>query len=132
MVQEITVSSELIERLTERIEALEKKIDEKEAKPRRKKTRKKDTTRKLSDSINDITEDSIRGYGRFACGMIDATAEAFKEGANALSSISDDIDKEKLGSISAAFVSVMRKTIDIQTRALEKFEDSYEEYDDEA
>ena len=46
-----------------------------------------------------------------------------------ITSLSDDVDKEKLGDVPAAMVGVLRKTIDIQKKALEKFEESYENYD---
>ncbi len=131
MSKEITVSSELIERLTERLEALEIKIDAQEEKKKKKKKKKKNRTKKFADSVSEVTEDSIKGCGKFAGGLIDATAEAMKEGADALTSLSDDIDKKKLGTIPAAVVSVMRKTIEIQNKALDKFEESYDEYDDD-
>ena len=126
MAEEITVSSELIERLIERIESLEKKFDEKESKNKKKKR----SGKKASESIGDATEDVVKESGRITGSFIDAAAEALKQGADALSELSEETDKEKLGRVPAAIVSVFRRAIDIQSRALEKFEESYEEYDD--
>lgn len=126
MAEEITASSEIIERLTERLEALEKKVDEKD----KKKKKKKRTGKKVTKSVSDMTEDFIRESGKITGSLIDATVEAMKEGADALSSLSEETDKENLGTISSAIVSVIRKTIEIQTKAVDKFEESYKEYDD--
>lgn len=131
MAEEIKVSAELIERLTARIEALEKKLDEKDAEDKKKSgKKKKSTTKKVADSISDFAGDAIKESGKMVTGLIDATAEALKEGADAIASMSEDTDKEKLGSVSAAIVSILRKTIDIQKKALDKFEERCEECDD--
>ena len=131
MPEKVTVSTELVQQLIDRIEALEKKIDDKAQKKKKKKSRKNTAAKKIADSVSDITEDGIRGCGKITGGMIDATSEALKEGADALTSLSDDIDKDKLGTLPAAIVSVMRKSIEIQRKALDKFEKSVEEYDEE-
>ncbi len=80
--------------------------------------------------MSDATEDFIKESGRMSGSFIDAAAEALKQGADALSDLSEETDKEKLGRVPAAIVSVFRRAIDIQSRTLEKFEESYEEYDD--
>ncbi len=126
MGEEITISSELIERLIVRIEALEKKFDEKESK----KKKQKRSCKKVSESIGDTTEDFIKESSRITGSFIDAAAEALKEGADALSNLSEETDKEKSGRVQAAIVSVIRRTIDIHSKALDKFEESYEKYDD--
>lgn len=131
MPEKLTVSAELVQQLIDRIDALEKKIDDRAEKNNKKKSRKKATSKKIADSVSNITEDSIRGCGKITGGIIDATSEALKEGADALTSLSDDIDKDKLGTLPAAIVSVMRKTIEIQDKALDKFEKSIEEYDED-
>lgn len=127
MSEDITVSSDLIKQLTERIEALEKKLDETKD---TKKKKKKRTGKKVADSVGEMTEDFIKESGRITGSMIDATAEAMKQSADALSSLSEETDKEKLGTVPAAIVSIIRRSIEIQTKALDKFEESYEEYDD--
>lgn len=128
MAEEGKVTKEVIERLITRIEALEKKLEEKEAKDKKK---KKDTTKKITDSISDTTSDFFKESGKILRGVWDASVEAMKEGANALSSLSDETDKENMGEIPAALVSVLRRTVDIQKKVVDKFEESYKKEDKE-
>lgn len=119
MTDEKLSQEELIQRLTARVDALEKKLEEKESK-KDKKDKKKSTTKKVLNESE-----------RLLSSMVDASTEALKEGADAITSLSDETDKEKLGTIPAAFMSIIRKTIDIQKKALDKFEESYDKYEDE-
>lgn len=128
MAEEGKVTKEVIERLITRIEALEKKLEEKEVKDKKK---KKSTTKKVTDTIGDTTRDFFKETGKILRGVTDASVEAVKESANALSSMSDETDKEKLGEISAAFVSVLRKAVDVQKKVINKFEESYQKEDDD-
>ena len=127
MAEEAKVTKEVIERLITRIDALEKKLEEKEAKDKEK---KKDTTKKVTDSISDVTSDFFEESGKILRGVWDASVEAVKEAANALSSMSDETDKEDLGEIPAAFVSVLRRTVDVQKKVVDKFEESYKKEED--
>ncbi len=128
MAEQVTVSADLIERLVTRIEALEKKLED-EA-PEKKADKEKSRTRKVADSVSDTGEKVVKETGKILSSIVDASAEAMKEGANAVASISDETDKEELGEFSAAIVSVFRKTLDIQKKAIDKFEESYQKYDD--
>lgn len=127
MAEEGKVSQEVIERLITRIDSLEKKLAEKEKKDKKKKTKEKDTTKKITDATGDFFKES----GKLLRGVVDASVEATKEAANALSSLSDETDKEGLGEIPAAFVSVLRRTADIQKKAIDKFEENYKKDDDD-
>ena len=131
MTEEVKVSPELIERLITRIEALEKKLVEKDKKKKKKKGKKKSTAQKVADSVGDATSDVIKDTGKIISGMVDASVEGMKQSADALTSLSDETDKEKLGEIPAAIVSIFRKTIDIQKKALDKFEERCEECDED-
>lgn len=125
MAEEGKVTKEVIERLTARIDELEKKLAEKEKKDRKKETKEKDKTKKVADSISETTSDFFKESGKLLRGVVDASVEAIKEAANALSSLSDETDKEGLGEIPAAFVSVLRRTADVQKKTIDKFEESY-------
>lgn len=134
MTEEVKVSPELIERLITRIEALEKKLEvkeEKDKKKKKKKGKKKSTAQKVADSVGDATSDIIKDTGKIISGMVDASVEGMKQSADALTSLSEETDKEKLGEIPAAIVSIFRKTIDIQKKALDKFEERCEECDED-
>ena len=122
MAEEGKVTKEVIERLTARIDKLEKKLAEKDKK---KETKEKDTMKKVTDSISDTTNDFFKESGNLLRGVVDASVEAIKEAANALSSVSDETDKEGMGEIPAAFVSVLRRTADVQKKTIDKFEESY-------
>jgi len=122
MAEEGKVTKEVIERLTARIDKLEKKLAEKDKK---KETKEKDTVKKVTDSITDTTSDFFKESGNLLRGAFDASVEAIKEAANALSSVSDETDKEGMGEIPAAFVSVLRRTADVQKKTIDKFEESY-------
>ncbi len=134
MAEETNVSQELIERLITRIEALEKKLDEKESKEKESKESKdkdKDSTaKKVADSITDAGNELFKETGKIMGSVVDATAEAMKETANAFSKMSDETDKDAIGEIPAAMVSIFRKMVDIQGKALDKFEESCKKYDD--
>lgn len=118
--KEVTVSQEFLDNLNARIEALENQLAEKDEK------KDKDTIGKIADSISDSTEKTLKETGWALSSMMDAFVEAANETADALSSLSDETDTEKLGQIPGAMVSVFRRGIDIQKKALEKFEESYE------
>lgn len=122
-----TVSKDPIERLNERIDALEKKLEEKDKKDKDSKN-DKDTVQKVADSLSDATDKSLKETSRVLSSLIDSFVEGVNETADALSTISEETDTEKLGRIPGAMVSVFRKGIDIQKKALEKFEESYEEH----
>ncbi len=123
--KEVTVTQEFIDNLNARIEVLEKQLEEKDEKD------DKDTIGKIADSISDSTEKTLKESGWALSSMTDAFVEAVNETADALSSMSDETDTEKLGRIPGAMVSVFRKGIDIQKKALEKFEESYEKNKDD-
>lgn len=125
MAEEGKVTKEVIERLTARIDELEKKLAEKKKKDEEKETKEKDTMKKVTDSISDTTSDFFKESGNLLRGVVDASVEAIKEAANALSSVSDETDKEGMGEIPAAFVSVLRRTADVQKKTIDKFEESY-------
>ncbi len=133
MTEEVKVSPELIERLIARIEALEKKLEVKEEKDKkkRKKGKKKSTAQKVADSVGDTAGNIIKDTGKIISGMVDASVEGMKQSADALTSLSEETDKEKLGEIPAAIVSIFRKTIDIQKKALDKFEERCAEHDED-
>jgi hypothetical protein len=61
---------------------------------------------------------------------VDASVEAMKQTADALTDLDDETDSDKLGRIPAVLVSIFRKSIDIQKKALDKFEKGCEECDD--
>jgi len=123
--KEVTVSQEFIDNLNARIESLEKKLAEKDEKE------DKDTIGKIADSISDSTEKTLKESGWALSSMTDAFVEAVNETADALSSLSEETDTEKLGRIPGSMVSVFRKGLDIQKKALEKFEESYEKNKDD-
>lgn len=125
-----SVPKDPIEKLNERIEALEKKLEEKEKKDKESKD-DKDTVQKITDSLSDATDKSLKETSRVLNSMIDSFVEGVNETADALSTISEETDTEKLGRIPGAMVSVFRKGIDIQKKALEKFEESYEKNKDD-
>lgn len=126
----VTVSKDPIERLSERIDALEKKLAEKDKKDEDSKD-DKDTVQKITDSLSDATDKSLKETSRAMSSMIDSFVEGVNETADALSTLSEETDTEKLGRIPGAMVSVFRKGIDIQKKALEKFEESYEKNKDD-
>jgi Mg2+ and Co2+ transporter CorA len=128
MAEQVKVSADLIERLVTRIEALEKKLEDQE--PKKKKEKEKSTTRKVADSLSDTGNKVVKESGKIMSSIVDATAEAMKEGANAVASISDETNTEELGEFSAAIVSIFRKTLDVQKKAINKFEESYQKYED--
>ena len=117
---DVTVSREFLDKLNSRIEALEKQLAEKDEKE------DKNTVGKIADSISESSEKTLKESGWALSSMMDAFVEAVNETADALSSLSDETDTEKLGQIPGAMVSVFRKGLDIQKKALEKFEESYE------
>jgi hypothetical protein len=123
MSDEITMTREAMEALHARIDELEKKLAAKETK-KKKKRKKDDDDETWSDSIGDAIDKSSRETGRILKGMVDATAEALSETADALSSLSEDTDKEKLGEYPAALISLFRRGLKIQRKALDKFEES--------
>jgi hypothetical protein len=53
-----------------------------------------------------------------------------KQTADALTDLDDETDRDKLGRVPAAVVSIFRKAINIQKKALDKFEKGCEENDD--
>ena len=128
MAEKGTLSQEeMIQKLNARIDALENELDEK--KKENSKEKNSHIFKKAADSLSESSTKVINETGKILGSMVDATAEAMKEAANALTSLSDDVDKEKLGDVPAAMVSVLKKTIDIQKKALDKFEESYDNYD---
>lgn len=123
MTEQVTVSQEFIDDLQARIEALEARLAEREAS--KKDDGDKGKSKKLSDSIEDFIDDSAEDAGKIIKSLVDASVEAMNETAEALSSLSEDTDQEKLGKIPSAIVSVFRRSIDIQKKAVDKFEESY-------
>lgn len=131
MAEKASVSKETIEALAARIEALEKRLEETEDKDKKDNDSKgKTTTQKVTDTLSDASSSVIKESGRLLGSMVDATSEAIKESAHALSSLSEDTDAEKLGDVPAAFLSIFRKSLDVQKKVLDKFEESYDKYDD--
>ncbi|MCK4763784.1 MAG: hypothetical protein KAW12_16400 [Candidatus Aminicenantes bacterium] len=123
MAEKEKTDQETVERLMARIDTLEKKLQEEDTKSKKSKKKKKDDNKKDTRFFKES--------GKLIRGLVDASVEAMKEAANALSSLSDDTDKEKLGEIPAAIVGVLRKTIEIQRKAINKFEESYSKDDEE-
>jgi 6-phosphogluconate dehydrogenase len=115
------------EELNKRLDAIEKKLEAREAK---KEKDEKKTVDKVTDSVSDATKKTTKETSRTIQSLTDAFVEAVNQTADAMSTLSEDTDKEKLGRIPSAFVSVFRKGIDIQKKALEKFEESYEKNKD--
>jgi len=115
------------EELNKRLDAIEKKLEAREVK---KEKGEKKIVDKVTDSVSDATDKTSKETSRTMKSMTDAFVEAVNQTADALSTLSEDTDKEKLGRIPSAFVSVFRKSIDIQKKALEKFEESYEKNKD--
>jgi hypothetical protein len=62
---------------------------------------------------------------------VDASVEAMKATADALADLSDETDTEKLGRVPGALVSIFRRAVDIQKKALDKFEERCEECDED-
>ena len=112
------------EELNKRLDAIEKKLEAREV---MKAKGEKKIVDKVTDSVSDKTS---KETSRTMKSMTDAFVEAVNQTADALSTLSEDTDKEKLGRVPSAFVSVFRKSIDIQKKALEKFEESYEKNKD--
>ena len=131
MAEEGKVTKEVIERLITRIDALEKKLEEKETKDKKKKKKEDSTAKKVTDTITDTTKDFFKETGKILRGSVDASIEAIKESADALSSMSDETDRENMSEITGAFVSVLRRTADIQKKVIDKFEESYKKGDDD-
>ena len=115
------------EELNKRLDAIEKKLEAREAK---KEKDEKKTVEKVTDSISDATDKTLKESSRVLTSLTDSFVEACNQTADALSTLSEDTDKEKLGRFSSGIVSVFRKGIDIQKKALEKFEESYEKNKD--
>jgi len=125
MSEEITISKDEMEALKARIEELEKKLTEKETRRKKKRKRRKDDDDEdWADTLGDAIDKSSRETGRLLKGFVDATAEAMSETADALSSLSEDTDKEKLGEYPAAVISMLRRGLKIHRRAIDKFEKS--------
>lgn len=119
MAEKVTVSKEFIDDLLTRIESLEQKLAEKEAGRGAKKDKK------ISDRLSKLADDSSEETGKIIRGLVDASVEALNQTAEALASLSEETDREKLGRIPSAVVSVYRRSIDIQKKAVDKFEESY-------
>jgi serine/threonine-protein kinase RIO1 len=130
MAEKGNVTNEVIERLISRIDGLEKKLEQSEAKNKEEK-KDKSTTKKVTDTITDATGDFFKESGKILRGTVDASIETIKEAANALSSMSDETDRENMADIPAAFVSVLRRTADIQKKVIDKFEESYKKGKDD-
>lgn len=123
MSEQVTVSQEFIDGLLARIEALEEKLAAKNEDQEK-------SDKKISESVEEFIEDSTEETGKVLRGLVDASVEALNQTADALSSLSEDTDTDKLGRIPGAIVSVFRKSIDIQKKSLDKFEESYSKEDD--
>lgn len=119
MAEKVTVSKEFIDDLLTRIESLEQKLAEKEAGQGAKKDKK------ISDRLSKLADDSSEETGKIIRGLVDASVEALNQTAEALASLSEETDREKLGKIPSAVVSVYRRSIDIQKKAVDKFEEGY-------
>jgi len=125
MSETITISKDELDSLYARIDELEKKAAEKESRRKRKRKRRRDDDDEdWADTLGDAIDKSSRETGRLLKGLVDATAEAMSESADALSSLSDDTDREKLGEYPAALISVMRRGLRIHRKAIDKFEES--------
>ena len=124
MSEKVDMTEEFLEKLVSRIEAIEERLAEKETRRRKHSRREKDEEKDWVDSLGDAIDRSTKDTGRVLKGMVEATAEALNETADALSSMSEETDKDKLGELPAAVVSVLRRGIEIQKKALEKFEES--------
>ncbi len=127
MSEQVTVSKEFMDDLLARVETLETRLARKKSRSnarRKKKGDRDDDDNQWADSLGDAVEKTSKETGRIMKAMVDATAEAINETADALSSLSEETDREKLGRIPAAVVSVMRRAIKIQKKAVTKFEAS--------
>ncbi len=127
MSEQVTVSKEFMDDLLARVETLETRLARKKSRRnarRKKKGDRDDDDNQWADSLGDAVEKTSKETGRIMKAMVDATAEAINETADALSSLSEETDREKLGRIPAAVVSVMRRAIKIQRKAVDKFEAS--------
>jgi hypothetical protein len=121
-------STDPFEEINKRLDAIEKKLEKKDKKKKDKKEKK--TVDKVTDSLSDATEEAFKDTGTILAALTDSFVEAVNESADALSTLSEDTDTERLGRIPGAMVSVFRKGIDIQKKALEKFEESCEKNKD--
>ncbi len=128
MSKQVEDTQEVMKKLISRIETLEAKLSEKE---KNEEESDKETVKKICDSLGDTFSKTFKETNRMISSFVDASAEGMKEIASAMSSLSEETDKEKLNEIPAAIVSITRKSMDIQKKAINKFEDSYKKYDDE-
>ncbi|MCP4694050.1 MAG: hypothetical protein GY859_38805 [Desulfobacterales bacterium] len=127
MSEQVTVSKEFLDDLLARVETLETRLARKKSRRKargKKRADRDDDDNKWADSLGDAVEKSSKETGRILKAMVDATAEAINETADAFSSLSEETDREKLGRIPAAVVSVMRRAIEIQRKTVNKFEAS--------
>ena len=123
MAEQVTVSKEFIDDLLTRIESLEEKLAAKEADQAAGQGDKK--AKKLTDRLSSLADESSQETGKIIRGLVDASVEALNQTAEALASLSEETDREKLGKVPSAVVSVYRRSIDIQKKAVDKFEESY-------
>jgi serine/threonine-protein kinase RIO1 len=119
-------SKDPFEEINKRLDAIEKRLGKKE----KKKKKEKKTVDKVTDSLSDATEKTLKETGTILAALTDSFVEAVNESADALSTLSEDTDTERLGRIPGAMVSVFRKGVEIQKKALEKFEESCEKNKD--
>ena len=122
-----TNSKDPFEEINKRLDAIEKKLEKRDKKKEKK---EKKTVDKVTDSLSDATEKTLKETGTILAALTDSFVEAVNESADALSTLSEDTDTERLGRIPGAMVSVFRKGVEIQKKALEKFEESCEKNKD--
>ncbi len=129
MSKEVTMSREDYDQLTKRIEELEGRLISMESGDKdEEESEESSSSDHWYDSMGDTSTRVFKETTKMVNGFIDASVEAMNETAHAMSGLSEET-RDNYDDIPGNIISMMRRAIDIQKKALDKFEDTYHKED---
>ena len=128
MSEQVTIDKEAYEKLMNRVQELEERLEKVENEEKEEEESKKDENEWMG-SMKEQTERAFKETTRFVKGMVDATVEAMNETAHAMGDINEETTRDSMNDVPGSIISMMRRAVDIQKKALDKFENSYKKED---
>jgi len=126
MSQDVTLTREEFERLQKHIAELETRLQNMEAEDTGED--EDDDADHWYDTMSDTGSRAFKETSKMVSSFIEAGVEALNETAHAMGDMSED-GRERSDDIPGGIISMMRRAIDIQKKALDKFEDTYNKED---
>ena len=127
MSQDVTMTREEYERLQKHVEDLEARLKNMEADNSDDEADDAEDDQWF-DSVSDTSSRVFKETSKMVSSFIEAGVEALNETAHAMGNMSED-GRDNMDDIPGGIITMMRRAVDIQKRALDKFENTYNKED---